>query len=278
MSKTDHNRQKKIAAINDFSGFGRCSLTVEIPIISHMKVQCCPVPTAVFSNHTGFDHYFFDDYTDKMRDYIAEWKKLYLHFEGITSGFLGSAEQIEIVGEFISTFKDERTTVIIDPVMGDNGKLYGTYTSEMREKMKELVSFADILCPNLTEACFLTDTPYQSHDWKRNELFKMAHKLADLGAEKVVITGIEMKQNIGNVVYQKGGIAKILYQKRVGATRSGTGDIFTAIIAADAVNGVDFEESVRKASKFVKQCIAVTEQRNIPTTDGVCFEDVLYQL
>jgi pyridoxine kinase len=278
MNTTDHNRQKKIAVINDFSGFGRCSLAVELPIISHLRVQCCPVPTAVFSNHTGFQHYYFDDYTDRMRRYIAEWKKLDLRFEGISSGFLGSAEQIDIVTEFIEDFQDSRTTVIIDPVMGDNGKLYGTYTQAMREKMKELVTHADILCPNVTEACFLTDTPYQAQGWKQSQLFEMVNKLSDLGAEKVVITGIEMNESIGNVVYQKGGTAKVIRQKRVGATRSGTGDIFTAVLSADAVNGVDFEASVRKASGFIKKCISATELREIPPTDGVCFEDVLHQL
>ncbi|MBP1737093.1 MAG: Pyridoxal/pyridoxine/pyridoxamine kinase [Oscillospiraceae bacterium] len=278
MNTADHNRQKKIAAINDFSGFGRCSLAVELPVISHLRVQCCPVPTAVFSNHTGFQSYYFDDYTDRMRSYIAQWKQLNLRFEGITSGFLGSAEQIDIVTEFIEEFRDSGTTVIIDPVMGDNGKLYGTYTQEMREKMKRLVTLADILCPNVTEACFLTDTPYQAAGWKRSQLLEMARQLAGLGAQRVVITGIEMKQSIGNAIYQKGGEAKIISRRRVGATRSGTGDIFAAIIAADAVNGVDFEASVRKASGFISKCIAATERRGIPATDGVCFEDVLHQL
>lgn len=156
-----HNNQKKIAVINDFSGFGRCSIAVSLPIISAMKIQCCPVPTSIFSNHTGFDSYFFEDYTDKMRPYIAEWRKLDLHFNGICTGFLGSEAQIGIVGDFLQEFGGEGTIVLIDPVMGDYGKPYPTYTMEMCLEMKKLVHYADILTPNLTEACILTDTPYK---------------------------------------------------------------------------------------------------------------------
>ena len=168
-----HNNQKKIAVINDFSGFGRCSIAVSLPIISAMKIQCCPVPTSIFSNHTGFDSYFFEDYTDKMRPYIAEWRKLDLHFNGICTGFLGSEAQIGIVGDFLQEFGGEGTIVLIDPVMGDYGKPYPTYTMEMCLEMKKLVHYADILTPNLTEACILTDTPYKEK-WRVAEIEQMA--------------------------------------------------------------------------------------------------------
>jgi pyridoxine kinase len=273
-----HNHQKKLAVINDISGFGRCSIAVALPIISHMKVQCCPLPTSIFSNHTGFDSFFFDDYTEKMEPYMEEWKKLGLKFEGITSGFLGSLRQIEIVKEFIERFRTHRTKVIIDPVMGDNGKPYPTYTREMCNAMKELVFYADILTPNLTECCILTDTPYQANGWKKEELFAMVEKLANYGAQKIVVSGVDMGQFIGNVIYEVGKQPKILRSKRVGHERSGTGDIFSAIIAADCVNGVEFEKSVRKAAGFVKECILATEAFDIPKTDGVCFEEVLHRL
>lgn len=129
-----HNNQKKIAVINDFSGFGRCSIAVALPIISTLKIQCCPLPTSIFSNHTGFDSFFFDDYTDKMPLYINEWKKLGLQFDGITSGFLGSKKQIEIVTQFFKDFKTKENIIIVDPVMGDYGKIYATYTKEMCEE------------------------------------------------------------------------------------------------------------------------------------------------
>ena len=121
-----HNNQKKVAVVNDFSGFGRCSIAVSLPILSVMKIQCCPVPTSIFSNHTGFDSYFFDDYTEKMESYIEEWKKLGLRFEGICTGFLGSERQIELVRRFLEDFTTENTCVLIDPVMGDYGKPYPT--------------------------------------------------------------------------------------------------------------------------------------------------------
>ena len=117
---SNHNHQKKIAVINDMSGFGRCSLAVAIPVISVMKIQCCPVPTSIFSNHTGFKSFFFEDYTDRMQPYIDEWKKLGLSFSGISTGFLGSKEQIQIVLRFLKDFGTEENVIVIDPVMGEN--------------------------------------------------------------------------------------------------------------------------------------------------------------
>jgi pyridoxine kinase len=274
----NHNSQKKIAVINDYSGFGRCSVAVAMPIISAMKIQCCPVPTSIFSNHTGFPEFFFDDYTDRMQSYIDNWKKLELEFEGITSGFLGSEKQIEIVQRFIRDFRTARTTVVIDPVMGDYGKLYSTYTDGMCQGMKALLHDADILTPNLTEACILTDTPYHDGPWKIVELKALAHKLSQAGPQKVVITGIRQKDFVANLVYQKGSRTRILRTHRVGTERSGTGDVFSAIIVADAVNGVPFDVSVKKASNFVKKCILRSEELQIPKTDGVCFEELLYTL
>ena len=236
-----HNNQKKIAVINDFSGFGRCSIAVSLPIISAMKIQCCPVPTSIFSNHTGFDSYFFEDYTDKMRPYIAEWRKLDLHFNGICTGFLGSEAQIGIVGDFLQEFGGEGTIVLIDPVMGDYGKPYPTYTMEMCLEMKKLVHYADILTPNLTEACILTDTPYKEK-WRVAEIEQMAEVLSRMGPGKVVITGIPQGSFVANLCYEKGKECKVLRTHRIGTSRSGTGDIFSAILAADAVNGVSFEE------------------------------------
>ena len=273
-----HNKQKKIAVINDISGFGRCSAAVSLPVISHMRVQACLLPTSIFSNHTGFPSYYYNDFTDKMPRFMEEWEKLDLRFEGIASGFLGSAEQIEIVREFIRQFRDERTQVIIDPVMGENGKAYPTYTEEMCDKMKHLVEYADILTPNVTEACMLTGMPFKDKNWQRKELLEMMARLRELGAKKIVVSGLDSGQFISNAVSEVPGECKLLRQKRVGKVRSGTGDIFSSIIAADCVNGVDFETSVRKAAAFVQEYIRVTESFDIPETDGVCFEEVLHKL
>lgn len=278
MNTTDHNRQNKIAVINDYTGFGRCSIAVAMPIISQLRIQCCPVPTSIFSDHTGFSSYFFDDYTDKMQAYIDEWAKLGLRFNGILTGFLGSAGQIETVRRFIEDFRDDTTKVVIDPVMGDNGKPYPTYTADLCERMKELVCHADILTPNLTEACLLTDTPYAPERFRAADYRTLAQKLLDTGAEKVVISGIGMGSLIGNAICERGKAPLLLRQKRIGHERSGTGDVFSAIIAAECVRGNDFVGSVRKASAFVKKCIQVTEELDIPPTDGVCFEEVLHEL
>lgn len=274
-NKDDHNRQKKIAAINDISGFGKCSMTVTLPIISAMGIQCCPVMTSIFSNHTAYDNYFFDDYTDRMPEYIEMWKKLNLKFDGILTGFLGSAKQIEIVTAFIREFRKENTKVIVDPIMGDNGVIYSTYTNDMCDRMKHLVKIADIATPNLTEACILSDTLYEDRIMSAEELKGMA---ASLGPDIVVITGLEHNDYIANYVYNRYGKSSFVRKKKTGQTRCGTGDVFSSIIAADAVNSVDIMESVRKAAGFVKECISLSDDMELPLTDGVCFEEILYKL
>lgn len=274
----NHNRQKKIAIINDFTGFGRCSIAVSLPVISAMRIQCCPVPTSVFSNHTGFESYFFEDYTDRMQPYIDEWKKLDLRFDGISTGFLGSSEQIQIVLRFFEDFGTDDNIIIVDPVMGDYGKTYSTYTPQMCEEMKKLAARADILTPNLTEACILTDTPYHENQWKTKEISELAVRLGEMGPDKIVITGIPQGEFIANFCYEKGKPVKIRRTHKVGTQRSGTGDLFAAVIAADAVNGVPFQDSVRKASVFVRKCIEKSVEMDLPLTDGVCFEELLYTL
>lgn len=274
----NHNHQKKIALINDMTGFGRCSIAVALPVISMLRVQCCPLPTSIFSNHTGFDSFYYQDYTDHMQPSINEWKKLNLQFSGICTGFLGSARQIAIVSDFIRDFKQPDNLVIIDPVMGDYGRPYPTYTTDMCQKMKELVVHADILTPNLTEACILTDTPYEDKPWHLAEIEAMASDLAARGPSRIVITGITQGQYVANFCYEAGKPYRVLRTHRIGTSRSGTGDIFTAIIAADAVNGIPFDQSVKRASNFIKKCIQKSIELDIPLTDGVCFEEVLYSL
>lgn len=274
----EQSRQKKIAAINDLTGFGRCALAVAMPVISHLKVQCCPVPTSILSNHVGYSEYFFDDYTEKLPAYFAMWKKLDLKFDGIMSGFLGSETQIELVETFIRQFSGKETVIIIDPVMGDHGKIAETYTEEMCRKMGRLVSLADIITPNLTEACKLTDTPYRDKGWKKAELFVMAEKLRAMGPEKIVITGIPQGKFIANYVYQTKEEPVLFRTYKEGTERCGTGDLFAAIIAADAVNGVPFVQSVKKASLFIKKCMIKSVEMGIEQKNGVCFEEILHLL
>ncbi|MCD8342096.1 MAG: pyridoxamine kinase [Clostridiales bacterium] len=274
---TSHNNQKKAAIINDFTGFGRCSIAVALPILSAMKIQCCPLPTAIFSNHTGFPSCAWTDYTDHMAPYMAQWEKLGLEFQAISIGFLGSDAQIDLVKQFLTTFKGPDTIAVIDPVMGDYGSLYATYTPALAERMGELVRFADILTPNLTEACILTGRAFCPVP-SEAELTAMCDTLSDLGPGKIVISGLELGAELGNFVYERGKTPRLLTQPKVGDYRSGTGDVFSAILTGDAVNGVAFADSVEHAAAFVARAIQRSIELEIPLTDGIAFEELLGEL
>lgn len=269
-----HNNQKKIAVINDMCGFGRCSIAAALPIISAMKIQCCPMPTSIFSNHTGYDSFYCTDFTDHMQAYMDEWKKLDLRFDGILTGFLGSSQQLDIVARFLDMFRDKNTVTVIDPVMGDYGKLYSTYSPILASGLKKLVPYADILTPNLTEACILTDTQYRT-EMNEGELLEICKKLTSLGPEKIVISGLDGGNDIVNLVYESGEKPVKIREHKVGECRSGTGDVFSSIIAADAVNGADFPESVRHASSFIAKVLRRTLELELPKEDGICFEEFL---
>ena len=273
----DHNRQKKIALVNDVTGFGRCSVAVQLPIVSQLGVQGCVLPTSILSNHTGFPSYSFQDFTPHMREHIAEWRKLGLDFRGICTGFLGSAEQISIVRSFIDEFGGDGCTVLVDPVMGDEGKPYGTYTPEMCARMAELVAHANIITPNLTEACILANVEYDA-SMGVAEAAEVAAALRALGPERVAVTGIEHGSTVSNVCIDEQGATFVAETPRLGGQRSGCGDVFSAVVIADAVNGVPFEESIRKASKFVGDCVRASIDLGIPHTDGLAFEEKLHTL
>ena len=272
-----HNHQKKIAVINDFCGFGRCSIAASLPIISALKIQCCPLPTSVFSNHTGFDSFHFTDYTQHMNPYIDEWVKLDLHFSGILTGFLGSPEQIHIVKRFLELFKEDSNITVIDPVMGDYGNLYPTYSPKLAEQMSSLVPYADILTPNLTEACILTDTEYKK-DISEKELTDICEKFSSIGPKKIVVSGLERDNDLENFIFDLCNIPLIIREHKVGPCRSGTGDVFSSIIVADAVNGVDFTDSVKHASSFIAKVLRRTVELDLPKTDGICFEEYLKEI
>lgn len=268
-------RQKKIAMINDLSGYGRCSLTVAIPILSAMKIQCCPIPTSILSNHTGFPVYFFDDYSEKIPAYIKKWKELKLSFDGVVSGFLGSEAQIEMVKEIIRDFGSKDTAIIIDPIMGDHGETYATFTSALCTRMRELVAMGNVVTPNLTEACILTDRPFCSQGWTREKLKALARNIQDMGPRAVVITGVNQGGYVVNVVAD--GAKEITFLKtiRIGRERPGTGDVFSSVIASCIVAGWELNEAVRLAASFVKKCIRRSEELDIPLQNGVCFEELL---
>jgi pyridoxine kinase len=271
-------QQKRIALVNDVTGFGRCSVAVELPLISALKVQACPLPTAILSCHTGFPTHFIDDYTSRMRPYMEDWQKNGVRFDGICTGFLGSAEQIAIVADFIRMFKQPGTRVMVDPVMGDYGKLYSSYTQEMCDGMKRLLALADIVTPNLTEACRLLDRPYPAGGRvEAAELEYMAAELAAQGPSQVVITGLSEGEMIENFVYEAGR-GTLLKEKKVGGDRSGSGDAFAAIVAASLVRGASLTDAVKKAADFISKCLAYAVALDLPWNYGLPFEEYLTEL
>lgn len=271
-------RQKRIAVINDVTGFGRCSVAVALPIISAMKIQCCPLPTAILSAHTAFPNFFLKDFTPYMRQYMEHWQSQQLEFDGITSGFLGSKEQIAEVIHFFGLFKTKENLILVDPVMGDYGRLYSSYTDEMCSEMKKLVPYADILTPNLTEACRLLDIPYENADVSEQGLLDICKRLSDMGPEKIVITGLQSEGKITNFLFEREkGVQKIVVDK-IGKDRSGTGDVFTSVLFADIINGNDFYSGVKKAVDFINKAIQFTSDIDTPEYHGLCFEEFLTEL
>lgn len=267
---------KRVAAINDLSGIGRCSLTVAIPILSALKVQCCPFPTAILSSQTNYPEFTFLDFTDEMNSYKTVWKNLSIEFDCIYSGFLGSIQQIEIVLNFIK--ENSASLVVVDPVMGDNGILYPTFTKEMCNEMKELVKRSNLITPNLTEACILTEKEYRL-DYTRDELISIAKTLSSLGPENVVITGIVENDNIVNLAYNKTTdqpyFTSVKYNNR---SYSGTGDIFTSIVCGLLANNYDLNFAVNTATNYIYKTINYTSQFKTNRNDGVMFEMFLSDL
>lgn len=268
--------QKKIAVVSAFAGFGHCSLAMALPVISALGVQCCPVPTSVLSNNTAYPDCFFVDFTDKMQPYLETWEKLGLQFDGIYTGFLGSEHQAAIVQRMLKKFRQPNTVVVVDPVMGDHGKTYRTCTPKVCAAIKELVSAADIITPNLTECCILTGEVYRE-DFSEEALFSLADKLRALGPKRVVITGVEAGDYLYNVIadYDNRTIHKV---RKAGIARCGTGDIFASIVAANAVKNISLTDAVVQASAFISKCIALSEEKGLEPRAGVCFEECLGEL
>lgn len=272
----------KMAIINDLSGYGRCSLTTALPIISAMQIQCCPIPTSIFSNHTGFPEWFCRDLTHDMTSYLDYWKKLSLTFDAIYSGYLGSSLQIEIVDDFITSQLANHPLILIDPVLGDHGKAYSRITPEHCLKMRNLLKHATIITPNLTEACLLTDIPYiDIAENPKPHIPNLMAQLQALGPKQIVITGITQNQHYINYIQDSISNSTTItnYQTpSVGAARSGTGDLFASIISAHCLNGHSLASAVEKASSFIALCIMDAEKTSLPIKEGVCFEKYLAHL
>lgn len=277
---------KRIAVINDLSGLGKCSLTAAIPVLSVMGVQACPLPTAILSNQTGYESYYYDDYTEHIDAYTDEWTKRGLTLDGIYTGFLGSELQAEKILRFIDIFQKPDTLLLVDPVMGDSGQTYDIYTETFGAQMKRLVQRADVITPNLTELCILTDTDYQSltsQNTSKDYLDTIAstgRKLLCLGIKTVIITGIlykaptDMETRYYNLVLEENTVTPVSSAIH-GGSYSGTGDLLASVVCAGMVRGDSALESVRRGVHFLETSLAETASEQIPKNDGINFEPYL---
>ena len=280
---------KRVAVINDLSGMGKCSLTAAIPILSVMGVQACPLPTAILSNQTDYDSYYSVDYTEHMDAYIEQWKKMNLSFDGIYTGYLGSESQIEKILNFIDYFRKEDTLLLVDPVMGDNGKTYDVYTESFGAQMKKLISYADIITPNLTELCILTDTDYEEltacadSDRYLNAIAIVARPLLKTGIKTIIVTGILYKapnddmEKYYNLVLEPEQTLLIASEIH-GESYSGTGDLLASAVCAGVVRGETAINSLVRALQFIEKAMIETQKEKIPRNDGINFEPYLKML
>lgn len=268
----------RVAAIHDMSGFGRCSLTVAIPILSAMGIQCCPLPTAFLSTHTGgFEGFTFLDMTDEMPKVSAHWKQLGLSFQALYSGFLGSERQIGIVEDFIRDFRAPGTVVVVDPVMGDHGRVYQTYTPAMCAGTAHLASQADVITPNLTEAALLLDIPYEDLPTGEAGCREIVERLSLDGKRSVVLTGASAEEGeTGAVCYDAStGRVEVVETQRVPREFHGTGDVFASVLTGALVQGASLTEAARAAVDFVRLCAERTAAEGLPMREGVDFEPLL---
>lgn len=278
---------KKVAVINDMSGFGHCSLAVCLPIISALGHQTCPIPTAILSNHTGFPSEYKYDLTDHMEPYIRAWEQLKLSFDGIMTGYMNYDEQVRITSDFIERFKKDKTVVLVDPAMADHGKLYRGFSEEYAGYIRDrLVRQATVIKPNITEACMLTGFDYdeiikasREHTMRRlkSYLMEIVDRLRKLGPVDIVITGLERGDRIVNTLADDRDV-KFITVKKTGQYRSGTGDIFSSILISSLLLNMSLEHAVRKAADFVGSAIALSESAGMPPAEGVMFERIISRL
>lgn len=266
---------KKVAAIHDLSGLGRCSLSVIIPVLSAMGVQVCAVPTAVLSAHTGYGDFVMRDLTGFISPALEHYKEIQTDFECIYSGFLASEEQIEHCLEFFSSFP--RSLKVVDPVMGDNGKRYRTYTRELCDGIRQLVAVADVITPNLTEASILLSEEYPVVPLTREKAKSWLVRLSGEGTQIVVITSVPLEE---------GGIATIGYDREsnsfwkikndyVPVSYPGTGDMFASVLTGSLLKGDSLPIAMNRATAFTELTVKTTYGYQTPPEEGLMFEGQL---
>lgn len=253
---------KRVAVINDLSGFGKCSLTAAIAVLSTMGIQPCPVPTAILTNQSGFKNYQSVDFTDNMDAYIDIWKENQAQFDGIFSGYITNIRQIDTISKFIDTFRRGKTKVLVDPVMADCGVVYKAYDELMCRKMRDIAYKADYITPNMTELCILTDKSYDdvsklSGESLFAEIKSMAMKLVITNSQTVIVTGVADGGSIYNCVYEKSD-SFLIKSKLFDGSFSGTGDLFASAFFGGIMRGLSVKDSVIKASSFLEKSISDT--------------------
>lgn len=273
---------KRVVAINDLSGFGRAALSAVIPIISSMGTQVCSVPTAILSTHTGgFKDYTFVDLTDSMKDYLSHWRKLDISFDAIYTGFLGSVKQIEIITDFIDSFKT-RPLTIIDPVMADDGKLYSTMNQEMVEAMRKFIAHGDLITPNITEAAFLLDEKIDNVKLDDKCIKNWLKRLSNMGPKTVVITSVPNIDNSKKTNVVAYDAEDDRYWKiecvYIPTQYPGTGDAFTSVLVGGLMQGDSLPMALDRSVQFVTAAIRASYGYEYPNREGVLIEKVLENL
>ncbi len=270
---------KRVVSIQDISCLGRCSLTVALPVISAMGVECAIVPTAVLSTHTAFPGFTCKDLTDQLAPIARHWRSQGVTFDAVSTGYIASAPQVQQVLDFAAAIRSPETLLVVDPAMADHGKLYAGFEGSFPKAMARVVAQADVALPNLTEACLLTDTPYRE---EADEAFarELLKNVAALGAKRVVLTGVSFEpETLGAMGYDSadGTFFTCLGARQPGSFH-GTGDIFSAAVVGALVRGMTLREAVSLAVDFTLKCIQATERDPAAGWYGVEFEKALPDL
>lgn len=274
-------KTKRVLAVHDLCSFGRCSLTAAIPVISAMGMQVCPLPTAFFSNNLTYGEFTFHDFTDKMTGFMDRWEKLGFRYDAVYSGFLASIEQIEVVRDAARRFASrEESLVVVDPAMGDDGKLYPVFGPEYVDAMRTLVKEATLITPNFTEACFLLGESCGTAVPSSEALRAMTEKLAALGAKQVVITSVPAGENEIKVVSFDSVAGEYAERTtpRIPFTTCGTGDLFTSVVTGALLRGETLAAASALAMRFVSRVMEFTLASGSDPREGVIVEPCLKEL
>lgn len=274
-------KQKRILSVQDISCFGKCSNTAALPILSAASVETVILPTALLSTHTGgFTGYTFLDLTQEMREILAHFERADIRFDMLYTGYFGSVEQLQIVADAKANLLRAGGSVLIDPVLGDGGKLYSIYDDAFVCAMRKFVSGADLITPNVTEACLLADIPYEGEQYDHEKTETLLSRLSDLGCRSAVITGVRFGESEIGIVYRnfETGEKFTLASARTDTPLHGTGDVFTSALAGYLLAGFDARASLTRTVSFIAECIAKTEEALPDHWYGVKFEDSLYKI